>query len=390
MAEQILLNMVPGGIPGCFHVSQSDDGRQLTALLMENEQAFIVPAGSTVKIVGKKPSGLGFQITGTFNGNVVSFVTETTMTNEPGTIPSEIRITDGSGTRIGSANVMLEVEKDPHPDNTTDGDAPELIDEITELVEAAQAAEKAAEDAQALAEAAQTAAEAAQGAAEAAQTAAERAQGKAETAQGKAEDAQTAAETAQGKAEDAKGLAEAAQRLAEAAQTAAETAQGKAEDAQGLAEAAQTAAETAQGKAEDAQGLAETAQTAAETAQGKAEDAQAAAERAQAAAEASAAAIAGMTVSSQTLAEGSSATVTKTVVGGVYNLDFGIPRGNTGNGIASAELNSDYTLTITFTDGTSYTTPSIRGAQGPQGPSGTAENLGLVLVDGVLCYNWVE
>lgn len=42
-------------------------------------------------------------------------------------------------------------------------------------------------------------------------------------------------------------------------------------------------------------------------------------------------------------------------------------RGATGNGIASTVLNSDYTLTITFTDGTSYTTPSIRGAQGIPG-----------------------
>lgn len=42
-------------------------------------------------------------------------------------------------------------------------------------------------------------------------------------------------------------------------------------------------------------------------------------------------------------------------------------RGATGNGIASTVLNSDYTLTITFTDGTSYTTPSIRGAQGVPG-----------------------
>lgn len=44
--------------------------------------------------------------------------------------------------------------------------------------------------------------------------------------------------------------------------------------------------------------------------------------------------------------------------------------GATGNGIASAVLNADYTLTLTFTDGTSYTTPSIRGAQGPQGATG--------------------
>lgn len=41
-----------------------------------------------------------------------------------------------------------------------------------------------------------------------------------------------------------------------------------------------------------------------------------------------------------------------------------------GNGIASAELNDDYTLTLTFDDGTSYTTPSIRGEQGEQGETG--------------------
>lgn len=45
-------------------------------------------------------------------------------------------------------------------------------------------------------------------------------------------------------------------------------------------------------------------------------------------------------------------------------------KGATGNGIASAVLNADYTLTLTFTDGTTYTTPSIRGAQGPQGIQG--------------------
>lgn len=61
--------------------------------------------------------------------------------------------------------------------------------------------------------------------------------------------------------------------------------------------------------------------------------------------------------------------------------DQGLPgqtgaTGATGNGIASAVLNSDYTLTLTFTDDTTYTTPSIRGEvgqtgqTGPQGPAG--------------------
>lgn len=41
--------------------------------------------------------------------------------------------------------------------------------------------------------------------------------------------------------------------------------------------------------------------------------------------------------------------------------------GDDGRGIASAVLNADYTLTLTYTDGTSYTTPSIRGVKGEDG-----------------------
>ena len=43
--------------------------------------------------------------------------------------------------------------------------------------------------------------------------------------------------------------------------------------------------------------------------------------------------------------------------------------GEDGVGITGAQLNADYTLTLTFSDGTSYTTPSIRGAQGEPGPT---------------------
>lgn len=44
--------------------------------------------------------------------------------------------------------------------------------------------------------------------------------------------------------------------------------------------------------------------------------------------------------------------------------------GKDGNGIESAVLNDDYTLTLTFDDGTSYTTPNIRGATGNPGVDG--------------------
>lgn len=45
-------------------------------------------------------------------------------------------------------------------------------------------------------------------------------------------------------------------------------------------------------------------------------------------------------------------------------------KGETGNGIESATLNPDYTLTLNFTNGGSYTTPSIRGLQGERGLKG--------------------
>ena len=50
----------------------------------------------------------------------------------------------------------------------------------------------------------------------------------------------------------------------------------------------------------------------------------------------------------------------------------GIPgeTGATGNGVAATVLNANYTLTITYTDGTTWTSLPIRGAQGIQGVTG--------------------
>lgn len=99
--------------------------------------------------------------------------------------------------------------------------------------------------------------------------------------------------------------------------------------------------------------------------------------------------VTGMTAEAETLPAGSDATASYS--DGV--LSFGIPKGDkgakgdtgntgaTGNGIQSTVLNADYTLTITFTDGTSYTTPSIRGEQGPAGPVSDVTVNGTSVVD---------
>ena len=80
------------------------------------------------------------------------------------------------------------------------------------------------------------------------------------------------------------------------------------------------------------------------------------------------------TITSEAIPGGHRLTITDTE--GTHTVDImdGIqgPKGDTGTGISSTVLNQDYTLTINFTDGTSYTTGPIRGIQGPQGAPGVS------------------
>ena len=64
--------------------------------------------------------------------------------------------------------------------------------------------------------------------------------------------------------------------------------------------------------------------------------------------------------------------------------------GKTGNGIENTALNSDYTLTITFTDGTSYTTPSIRGEKGLKGDIGNGIASTVLNNDYTLTINFTD
>ena len=60
--------------------------------------------------------------------------------------------------------------------------------------------------------------------------------------------------------------------------------------------------------------------------------------------------------------------VTITDAEGVHTFD--VLDGADGAGITNIVMNADYTLTITLSNGTSFTTPSIRGEQGEQGETG--------------------
>lgn len=138
MAQTINVNTTPSQFMASLYYSQGDIGRVFEIALASSDGESI-PSGATVEMVATKPSGFGFTVTGTLTGNVASFTTTETMTNEWGRFPAEIRITSGDDI-IGTANFYLVGEKNPHPDDTVDGDASTIIPQLTLLVERIEAA----------------------------------------------------------------------------------------------------------------------------------------------------------------------------------------------------------------------------------------------------------
>ena len=177
-----------------------------------------------------------------------------------------------------------------------------------------------------------------------------------------------AAQTAATNAAKSETAAKAAQTAAANSQSAAETAKTDAQDAKMAAESAQEAAENAKNAAAGSSTAAE--QKASQAAQ-SAEDAasaKSAAETAKTDAQAARDAIANMIVEAVTLASGSDATVSKSVVDNVFKLAFGIPRGNPGadaptiTGITIRQ--SDYHMIVSLSNGTTYDAGYCRGAAG--------------------------
>lgn len=129
MSESIKLNIVPNGDIRVLHVSQHDISRTLIVELTDGSGWYSIPSGATVEMHGRKPSGLGFTVAGTFSGHTATFNTVIEMTDEPGRHPAEIRISK-NGQILGSSNFILDVERNPHPGDVIDGTAAELDAEI--------------------------------------------------------------------------------------------------------------------------------------------------------------------------------------------------------------------------------------------------------------------
>lgn len=143
--ENTLLNLIPSSYIPEVHLSQYDIGRELKFKLMDGNTEYSVPSGASVTVKATKPSGLGFVVSGTFSGNIVTVVNTETMTNESGRFSAELSISSGA-TLLGTSNFIFNIERSPHPEGTTDGDAETLIPELTLLVEEARALVEQAEE----------------------------------------------------------------------------------------------------------------------------------------------------------------------------------------------------------------------------------------------------
>lgn len=177
-----------------------------------------------------------------------------------------------------------------------------------------------------------------------------------------------AAQTAADNAAKSETAAKAAQTAAANAQKAAETAKTDAQtaklDAQKAWEDAERAKNDASGSADSARQESANAFESALNAQNAKTDAETAKTDAQAARDS----IVNMIVEAVTLASGSDATVSKSVVDNVFKLAFGIPRGNPGadaptiTGITIRQ--SDYHMIVSLSDGATYDAGYCRGAAG--------------------------
>ena len=140
MAQYKNIDIVPDETVNRIHLSQGDIGRTLIFYLFENALSWSVPASSTIKCQGTKPSGFGFSVSCTYSGNAVTCVTTDEMTDEYGQIEAELVITSSDESQVfGTSNIILDIEKNPHPASTEDGNvetAIALTAQVTALTEA--------------------------------------------------------------------------------------------------------------------------------------------------------------------------------------------------------------------------------------------------------------
>lgn len=138
MNDRVFAVDLQSGYNDLLHVglSQYDVGVVLEFDVFDGGAAAVFPSGTTAKIQGVRPSGVGFDISCTLSGNIVTVSTVTDMTGEAGSFPVEIRFT-ASGVDVGTVNFVFQIEKAAHPDGTIDADITheqDIVDKINQIL----------------------------------------------------------------------------------------------------------------------------------------------------------------------------------------------------------------------------------------------------------------
>lgn len=149
MARAYTINTIPGGIPQFINVSQYDKGYTIDVTLQEGNNPYSIPSGALVRVQGTKSDHYGFDYPCTVSNNVIKMPVEEQMTVFAGPVSIELVISV-NGSRIGSANAVLNVEEAALQDTTiiSDSDMPLIREAIAAAEVATEAAEEAKQAAQ--------------------------------------------------------------------------------------------------------------------------------------------------------------------------------------------------------------------------------------------------
>ena len=425
--QKIDLSILPQGkLNPIVRCSQGDVGRQFQVELYNEDMSakYILDGTETLTVEGHKPDGnfFSFDLPAT-TGSVITVTTTEQMTACYGDVYGEIRIEKGS-ILLGTANFTLAVEIGASAEDTVSISALQFIDALrNEMNQAIDDAENYADDSKAWAVGPNgsgtgtdtnnskyysgQSANSATASANSANDSKNWAVGPSGSGSGTdsnnskyySQQSASSASSASSSASDAKNWAVGpsgsgsgtdsnnSKYYAGQASQSATDASGYANDASGYATNASNSANAASGSASDAKSWAvgpsgtgtgtdsnnakyyaqQSAQSATD-----ADNAKDDAVTAKNAAESAQQKIENMTASASGLPAGSSPTVTKTEVGGVVNLGFGIPKGDkgdTGNdGVsptASVTQTDPDTVTFTVTDGQGTTTATLSAGGAP-------------------------
>ena len=110
------LDMVPGGQPQRFDISEHDDRtRHLIFSLFASEGEFTMPENCTATLEGRLPSGGELKVNGQVEGYMVTFDLPAAAAAVAGTIPCNVVLTY-DGNRLYSEGFRLVVDKDVEVD----------------------------------------------------------------------------------------------------------------------------------------------------------------------------------------------------------------------------------------------------------------------------------